>query len=1172
MDLERTLFATSITNGTDPAALYQWTITQNGVINKTEIINANSSNFEENDFSSYNLEVKIDETNDDVILAWITKKELTNDKVFVVIDGDEDDYDLNLGNIAGIEFSIYEDNVLYVSCPGIGIVKLDYNTGIVSTPLAGSQNYGHSFLQTAPDGHIYAVADDGTELGQINQGNSLFYPAFFTIPDEFYIFSTYRIIDNAKYFILPENDHTYDPLLVSVTVEGITCPGYPDGTATICVTGGTPGIYPDPEYNILCIGPQGNEVTSYYYDPVSGCFYFTGLSAGLYSFHITDDIGTYYDGTFTVESYNYDLDYIEINNSMTWDDIYPLHSTIDIGIRVKSNATLTINDAILEFGHDGKIEIEAGAKIVSNNTVLRNLDCEPQQKWKGIEVWGNKNLSQYSVTGGNSPQGVLELNSSTVLNAENGVAVWALENNYWWTSGGIVKAVNSTFKNNTKSVHFIPYENTFPPTGQACNNLSYFKNCNFILNYEYIDNTMFYKHVDLHGVSGIDFYACEFSNAASNGVSPWNNGIASYRSKFKVDAGCDQPIIPCPEQYLAPSTFNGFYRAISAHGSGMGTPIYEVWNAEFTNNTVGIYNIMVPDAVMVDNEFNIGLNGTSDGDNCDNVSSFGIDIHAAAGYAIENNYFTKINFGNPGNYVGVRLDHTESIGDDVYNNEFIGLSVGNLSENPNRPNIYDDSKGVAYLCNENSNNNYDFHVANNSYIKGNMGSDETPSGNSLSQNAVLQFRNDYTQDIRYYYYDGDPLQELTLYSNFVYPYDVSTGNTCPDHYSGGGTGINVILSSTEKGVKQQVYSQNMADYILTLDLINTLKDGGDTPLMENEIETAWPDEMWILRADLLANSPHLSFEVLKDVADRTDVFTESVQFDIFAANPDEMRSNFLTYLETKTLPMPQYMVDMLRQIGYGSSYKTVLKNQLASYYGNAIKAAQDILRSELFDSIPDMNEERLWLGNIGAYQADKQIIASYLQEGDFTNAQTLLDQLPVTYSLSGDDLLAYNDYNSMMQLQINLMQEGRTIFELDSIELATITYIAEYGYGSAVYQAQSILEYAHGYHYYDCPALPDSLTLKQHHPGANIFSNDAIHVSVKPNPAHTWVAFDYTLPFSADEGAILIIDISGQVIENIRIDQNKGQKVLDTRHIPAGVYIYRIESSGYSSSGKLVIR
>jgi hypothetical protein len=312
--------------------------------------------------------------------------------------------------------------------------------------------------------------------------------------------------------------------------------------------------------------------------------------------------------------------------------------------------------------------------------------------------------------------------------------------------------------------------------------------------------------------------------------------------------------------------------------------------------------------------------------------------------------------------------------------------------------------------------------------------------------------------------------------------------------------------------------------------------------------------------------------VLKDVADRTDVFPESVQFDIFAANPDEMKRDFLTYLETKAQPLPQYMIDMLWQIGYGISYKTVLKNQVSEYYTKAIQAAQNLIRSELFDSITDLNEVRLWLGNIGGLQADKQIIATYLQQGDFTAAQSLLSQLPSSYSLSGDDLLAYNDYNTMMQLQINLMQEGRNIFDLNSSELATVNLMATQGYGSAKKQAQSILEYAYNQHFYDCPSLPDSLTLKQHY-ASNVFNREeAIQVSVKPNPAHTWVAFDYSLPFSEDKGEIVIIDITGQIIESIHIDQNKGQKVLDTRHIPAGVYIYKIKSSGYSSSGKLVIR
>ena len=76
----------------------------------------------------------------------------------------------------------------------------------------------------------------------------------------------------------------------------------------------------------------------------------------------------------------------------------------------------------------------------------------------------------------------------------------------------------------------------------------------------------------------------------------------------------------------------------------------------------------------------------------------------------------------------------------------------------------------------------------------------------------------------------------------------------------------------------------------------------------------------------------------------------------------------------------------------------------------------------------------------------------------------------------------------------------------------------------------------------------------------------------KPNPAHTWVAFDYTLPFNSIEGAILVFDVTGHVIKDIRLTQNKGQQVMDTRNIPAGVYIYKVESSGFSKSGKLIIR
>ncbi|MBK7031451.1 MAG: hypothetical protein IPH45_20660 [Bacteroidales bacterium] len=67
--------------------------------------------------------------------------------------------------------------------------------------------------------------------------------------------------------------------------------------------------------------------------------------------------------------------------------------------------------------------------------------------------------------------------------------------------------------------------------------------------------------------------------------------------------------------------------------------------------------------------------------------------------------------------------------------------------------------------------------------------------------------------------------------------------------------------------------------------------------------------MWALRAELLGVSPHLSEEVLRKVADKTDIFTEAVIFDILAANPDELKKEELfQYLENKENPLPTYMI------------------------------------------------------------------------------------------------------------------------------------------------------------------------------------------------------------------------------------------------------------------------
>ena len=80
-----------------------------------------------------------------------------------------------------------------------------------------------------------------------------------------------------------------------------------------------------------------------------------------------------------------------------------------------------------------------------------------------------------------------------------------------------------------------------------------------------------------------------------------------------------------------------------------------------------------------------------------------------------------------------------------------------------------------------------------------------------------------------------------------------------------------------------------------------------------------------------------------------------------------------------------------------------------------------------------------------------------------------------------------------------------------------------------------------------------------------------LDITVKPNPAKQWAAFDYTLPTGVTSAIIIITDISGKTVATLSVNGKQGQKIWDTRHIVQGVYIYSLKAAGLSKSGKIII-
>lgn len=442
--------------------------------------------------------------------------------------------------------------------------------------------------------------------------------------------------------------------------------------------------------------------------------------------------------------------------------------------------------------------------------------------------------------------------------------------------------------------------------------------------------------------------------------------------------------------------------------------------------------------------------------------------------------------------------------------------------------------------------------------------------NTFSANPLQygHFRNDGGQVITYFYNTNPPIYYTP---RLVVPVFVTAVNNCPSNY-GGNDPKPLVFNENQRQEREMDFAANLSNYHSVKLLFDNLEDGGNTQNLKSEIDAAWPKDMWDLRAKLLGLSPHLSEEVLMATADKTDVLPESVLFEILSANPDELKKETLIeYLENKENPLPEYMISILRQLAGGITYKTVLMQDMAKYEAEKVNAVNDLIRSCLNDDETDMNYLRTWYNNLNSLNADYGIVDTYLTEKNFDAAASMLEVIPSTRNLFGDELNEFLEYRNLVQWQIQKHQQVSDITNIDSTDFDMLLAIAQNGSIRASSQAMAILEYGTGYHFNNClyESIPGSnKNISVENPGKDI----GLSISANPNPANSWVAFGYKLPLYVNSGEISVTDMQGRLLASYRVTGNAGQKVWDIRNIQKGVYLYTLKAGNRSKQGKLVIQ
>ncbi len=300
----------------------------------------------------------------------------------------------------------------------------------------------------------------------------------------------------------------------------------------------------------------------------------------------------------------------------------------------------------------------------------------------------------------------------------------------------------------------------------------------------------------------------------------------------------------------------------------------------------------------------------------------------------------------------------------------------------------------------------------------------------------------------------------------------------------------------------------------------------------------------------------------------------------YPLNPNEIPNshllyNLYTYSTTNTNNCASH---------YGQNGGGVLKSpeeiaELEKIYKSSddprerYRAAGDIVRSYMHDTVVNYEELRTWLGKMHNINADRMIVASFIQEGDYANAIKIASALPTLYGLQGDDLNDHNDYMSLLYLYQNLHNSNRTIFEMTDDEVKSVEGIAQNGTGNSQSIATALLRAISGRdaETYICPTLPSQNIRSSADYVDNPIENTDFTVSVSPSPASSWATFEYHLPNNLSKATITIINSLGVKVLEFDINDNKGNKTIDLLDMTTGVYLYVVKCGDNVKTGRLVI-
>ncbi len=869
-----------------------------------------------------------------------------------------------------------------------------------------------------------------------------------------------------------------------------------------------------------------------------------------------------------------------ITSNTTWDrNKYPTGN-----IRITNNAKLTIENngstqTVLYMPKNGKITVEKGSRLVVDGARITN-GCE-DCFWYGIVAEGDKTVPQLAGTDPN--HAVVEIkNDAIVEHARFAVNLYG---------GGIIRATESSFINNKKSIAFVDYD--------KFNNISAIRACQFYIDDNYKGHNLDYPfgtHISMWAVKGINIAGCGFYNWDTHAQNKGKaSGIVANNAGFKLLPICTSNTYPCSAYQR--NIFHGFRNGVNISGDLEDTHTDYITQAAFDSNTVGVRIVTKNDVTVVNSEFEIGnglASNTGNGDilpypNC--AWNIGIFTYGAHRYILQENNFQGVATPNLGT-VGTMTTNTASEYDNViYKSHFQDLSYANLSARKNGypspgPGPSYATHGLQYQCNDFKDNAYDIYVSaypvNNPDhgVAAHQGSNLLAAGN-LFDGSTMNILNE-GHGLAYFYNNTVTPSIPTNMAGDVWYNNIAPINSCASKFND----VNLETSNNTGPFTAPLAEMKVAwDSIKTrlntvLNSYQNLIDGGNTAALLSALPGYSPR---VMDSVLLSYSPYLSKEVAiaaSDYADTTSLKT------IALANPELLQDEeIFEYLTTGIAPpFSEYAISQFTAArnsisvrGEDEAHMGMLHTELSELNKQIIVAIKLDTNDTFYDSL------LVWQRKFNTLTGEYSAVGHYFSLGDTTRAQEVLDSIEIKFALSANQILYYEGYKTMFSIMKRILADGRLLNDPDSADIADMNYLIN----NSIHEISVLAQKSYWATTLDPPVqdfyrtcVGDGWVLERKAPPQSNnpitpftqLSSESPYLKVAPNPARELVHFNYSVTDAKGKLSIMVMSAVGQVVKQFSIDNKKGVIDWDTNNVPAGTYLYKLsDNRGTITTGKLVI-